>query len=98
VDPLIGFLAIAGLLVMAVRLSRRQRAPHSLFQPAFGATALAILFLVTGVFGLRVDKSDEAFVHVTRTGAVGWWDIVAGAVNEPIIETAYTSTSGRSLL
>jgi hypothetical protein len=79
-DPLIGFLTIAGLFVIAVRLSRGRHTQQSAFQPAFGATVLAIMFLVTGAFGLRVDKSDYAFLHVTRTGTVRWWDILAGAV------------------
>jgi hypothetical protein len=60
-------------------LSKRQRVQRSTFQSAFGATAMAILCLITGILGLRLEKHD-LWTHVTRTGSVQWWDLLAGAV------------------
>ena len=71
--------ALLTVIFVSVILSTRQHAQRSTFQSAFGATTMAILCFVTGFLGLRLDKH-ELWVHVTPTGRVQWWDLLAGAV------------------
>jgi len=71
--------ALVAVILVSVIFSRRQHAPRSTFQLAFGATAMAILCFVTGFLGLRVDKQD-LWVRVTHMGAVQWKDLLAGVL------------------
>jgi drug/metabolite transporter (DMT)-like permease len=73
-------LVVAAAVAIGVwNMSQRQRSNRSPFPPAFGTTVVGLLFLTTGLLGIRLGKRD-AFPHATWTGHVQWADVGVGVV------------------
>ena len=53
---------------------------HPSLSNAFGATFAALLFLVPGLMGYELHKSNWSFVRVTSAGAPVAWEIQLGAL------------------
>ena len=75
--PLLGVLAIAAVLALAVRQHRAADQKHP-FSAAFGATFGAVLLLVPGVLGYELHKSDWSIMRVTASDGPVWWQIYLG--------------------
>ena len=73
---LIGVLAIATVLGLAVRQHRAER--KNPFSAAFGMTFAALLLVVPGVLGYELHKSDWSFMRVTVNDGPVWWQIYLG--------------------
>ena len=70
---------LLALFVAIGFLARSQHSRRSPLQSAFGATAIGIVLLVTGILGLQLDRHNYTFITGTWTGAVLWWKVFAGA-------------------
>ena len=73
---LLGMLAIAVVLGLAVRQHRAER--NNPFSAAFGTTFAAVLFVVPGLLGYELHKSSWSIMRVTATGGPVWWQIYLG--------------------
>lgn len=66
--------------------ARRPRARNRLLpklrplHAAFTATAIAIVFLVSGTIGCTIEKNNWSFITLSWSDGVVWWEIFYGAV------------------
>jgi len=80
VDRIIAVAAVVAFLA-AWNLFLHKRSGGRVWSPlwmAFGTTATAILFIVSGSIGYTLSKHDRFVAHSAWTGGVIWWQITVG--------------------
>ena len=75
---MVSLVALLTLCVGVGFLAKSQHSRRSPLQSAISATVVGLVFLVTGILGLQVDKHNYTFVTGTWTGTVLWWKVFAG--------------------
>ena len=75
-EPALGLLVFAAILVVAHRLRPKYRPLHA----AFSTTTFGLLFLVAGSIGYTIKKSNWSIISGTWSDGVVWWEIVYGAI------------------
>lgn len=63
---------------------------------AFGATTIAILYIVAGIIGYTLSRNDRFIAGTPWIGGVIWWEIIVG-ISLGVVAAALWRKSIRSL-